>query len=251
MFKNERYNGILKILETKKIVSPTYLQQQLFISPSTLRRDLIALEKTGRITRQFGEVALVKPDNVELSYLFRQQEHEPEKRYIANIASTFLGNNQSIFIDSSSTAAFLAPYFASLRNTIVITNGLKVAVAFDEMPQVKTYFAGGRLRAESGATLGEDALAFMANFQADLAFLSCSGITKAGVFNASQEQAYVKRKMMQRAEQVILLCDHSKFETKAYYRFAEPQQITALITDAKAHGELLQDWETQGVEVLQ
>nr|WP_281362217.1 DeoR/GlpR transcriptional regulator [Lacticaseibacillus absianus] len=182
--------------------------------------------------------------------MFREQEHEQEKKDIARIASTFLGDNQAIFIDSSTTASFLAPHLSVLRNTIVVTNGLRIAVSLDGLRQVKTFLAGGRLRAGSGSILGDDALDFIGNFRADLAFLSCSGITEDGVFMASQEQATIKRKMMHLSDQVVLLCDHSKFNTKGYFKLSDPSRITALITDEAADKRLISSWEQQGVEVL-
>lgn len=89
------------------------LEQELYVSSSTLRRDLIELEKMDKVRRGFGYVELVKPDNLELPYLFRGQEREQEKRQIAATASIFLSDNQAIFIDSSSTASFLAPYLVN------------------------------------------------------------------------------------------------------------------------------------------
>lgn len=134
MYKSERISKILEILEKKKVVSVADLQKQLFVSDSSLRRDLVELERTGKINRGYGVVELARADNVELSYMFREQEHEAEKKKIAEIASTFLTDNQAIFIDSSSTASFLAPYLSVLHSAIVITNGLRLAVALDNMP---------------------------------------------------------------------------------------------------------------------
>lgn len=250
MFKNERLNMILDALQHKKVMTTTDLQKQLFVSGSTLRRDLIELEKAGKVTRKFGRVELIRPDNIELSYLFREQEHEKAKRYIAEIASTFLGDNQAVFVDSSSTASFLSSYFARKHNLIVITNGLRLAVELDGVTSVKTFVSGGRLRAGAGSILGDVTLDFMDNFRADLTFLSCTGITTEGVFMSSEEQSSVKRKMMALSDKTILLCDHSKFETKSYYKLCEPSRIDAIITDRAPKKEMLNYWQQRDVEVL-
>ncbi len=113
MFKNERLNRIISVLQHKKRMGTSELEQELYVSSSTLRRDLIELEKMDKVRRGFGYVELVKPDNLELPYLFRGQEREQEKRQIAATASIFLSDNQAIFIDSSSTASFLAPYLVA------------------------------------------------------------------------------------------------------------------------------------------
>lgn len=79
-----------------------------------------------------------------------------------------MSDNQAIFIDSSSTASFLAPYLAKLNHVIVITNGLRIAVALDGLPSIKTFLTGGRLRNGSGSILGDDSIAFLSNFRANL-----------------------------------------------------------------------------------
>lgn len=250
MFKNDRFAKILELLGKKKVMRTRDLQQALFVSGSTLRRDLLELEKMGKITRQFGHVRLVKPDNVELSYLFREQEHEAGKRYIADLASNFLGDNQSCFIDSSSTASFLAPYCSRCHNFIVITNGLRLAVELDDSETVTTFVSGGRLRNEAGSLVGTDTLAFLDNFRADLAFLSCAGITPDGVFMSSLEQASVKRKMMARADRTILLCDQSKFGVKSYYQLCSIDQIATIITDAQPAASFTGPWQAADVDLM-
>lgn len=250
MFKNERLERILNLLERKKEMTTTDLRETLFVSGSTLRRDLIELEQMGKVTREFGHVELVRPDNVELSYLFREQEHEDAKERIADSASTFLSDNQAVFVDSSSTASFLSPYLARLHNIIVITNGLRLAVQLDGIHSVKTFVAGGLVRPGSGSLLGDGTIEFLDDFRADLAFVSCTGITRDGLFMSSLEQSSVKRRMIAGANKTILLCDHSKFGVKSYYRMADAAQITAIVTDQKPEDADLQYWESQNVEVI-
>ncbi|KLI75736.1 MULTISPECIES: DeoR/GlpR family DNA-binding transcription regulator [Lacticaseibacillus] len=250
MFKNERLNRIMTILEHKKVVSTTDLEKTLFVSNSTLRRDLMTLERLDKVHRSFGYVELVKADNLELPYLFRGQERAPEKHRIAATASVFLGDNQAIFIDSSSTASFLAPFLAKLNHVIVITNGLRIAVELDGLPNIKTFVTGGRLRNGAGSIIGDDAIGFLNNFRANLFFMSCVGLTNDGVFMSSQEQSSVKRAMMQHAEKTILLCDHSKYNVKSYYRLCHEDELEAVVSDARPDQPLATSLEKAGVEVL-
>lgn len=250
MFKNERLSLIIEALKHKKVMTTTDLQKQLFVSGSTIRRDLIELEKLGKVVRKFGYAELVKPDNLELSYLFREQENESAKRRIAETASLFLGDNQAIFVDSSSTASFLSSYFARLHNLIIITNGLRLAVELDGVTSIKTFVAGGRLRAGAGSILGDVALNFMDNFHADLTILSCTGVTASGVFMSSEEQSSVKRKMMALSDKAILLCDHSKFNQKSYYKLCRPSDFNAIVTDQKPDDGILKVWQQNDIDVL-
>ena len=111
----ERMSRIMDILTKRKIISTFQLEALMYCSTSTLRRDLIKLEKEGKIIRSHGEVRLVTTNNIEYAYDSRSHEETQGKQQIAETASTFLTDNQSIFIDSSSTCAALAPHLGLLK----------------------------------------------------------------------------------------------------------------------------------------
>ncbi|WP_040535895.1 DeoR/GlpR family DNA-binding transcription regulator [Schleiferilactobacillus shenzhenensis] len=250
MIKRERLNIIMGMLQQKPTVTVNELANNLDASTSTIRRDLLTLQSEGKVLRSYGSAELSSSDNIELSYLFRKQEHEREKQTIAEIASTFLGNNQALFIDSSSTASFLAPYLAPLENVIVITNGLRVAAALDNIPSVKTYLTGGALKYRSGSLLGETSIEYVDDFNADLFFFSGVGVTPGYVFMSSQRQSVLKREMVARARKSILLVDHSKFGKRGFYRLMPTNRVAAVITDAKPAADFMTFAQKSDIEVL-
>ena len=79
MVSLERLERILEILKRKKIISTIELEALMYCSTSTLRRDLIELEKEGKILRTHGEVRLVTANNVEYIYSSRVREEEKGK----------------------------------------------------------------------------------------------------------------------------------------------------------------------------
>src|SRR5699024_3514671 len=102
----ERRSKILNILEKKKVITTRELEELVFSSTSSVRRDLLELEKQGKVIREHGEVRLANPKNIDYSYEARLYEQVRSKELIAEIASVFIGTNQSIFMDSSSTTSF-------------------------------------------------------------------------------------------------------------------------------------------------
>jgi DeoR/GlpR family transcriptional regulator of sugar metabolism len=63
-------------------------------------------------------------------------------------------------------------------------------------------------------------------------FFSCKGFhLERGASESNELQAMVKRKMISIAEQVILLCDSSKFGIQAFTHVAAPSEMDVLITD--------------------
>lgn len=133
---------------------------------------------------------------------------------------------------------------------MVVTNSLKLAIKLDEIPAVKTFIAGGRLRSGTGSILGDISLDFFSDFRADLVFLSCSSINANDVYMSSEEQSGVKRRMMENAEKKILLCDHSKFNVKGYYRLCDVNDFDVIIMDQQPPEEIMAVWSHKNVEVL-
>ncbi|MFK8242655.1 MULTISPECIES: DeoR/GlpR family DNA-binding transcription regulator [unclassified Facklamia] len=228
----ERRLQILKILQAKKFTTTKYLEQQLFCSTSTLRRELIKLEKDGKIIRTHGEVQLASDSNIEFSYHTRKTEQSCSKEIISDIAATFLTNNLSIFLDSSTTAANLIPHLEKYTNLRIITNGLVSALTLCNMDNVSLYFAGGYINYNTQSSLGNFATTFLDNFHADLAIFSCRGLDRFGIYEANPEQALIKKKMIENSDTNILLADNTKFNTSHYFKLANYQHIDYIITNS-------------------
>ncbi|AYG38772.1 DeoR/GlpR transcriptional regulator [Lactiplantibacillus pentosus] len=250
MYKNDRLNLILDILQKHKKISMRDLSQQTYSSPSTLRRDLIELEKDHQIVRSFGQIEIVKSKNIEFSFPFRKQENEQSKKHIADIASNFIGDNMALFLDSSSTVATLLPYIAMHQNLVIITNGLFLGMKLNQYPNIKTFMAGGRLRPGSGSFLGEYANNYLDNFKADLAFFSCTALDSSGIYMASEEQSNVKRHMIDDAHTAILLCDSSKFGHTNYYKLSDYACIQTIITDQAPQPTIENAIKSYNIEIL-
>lgn len=62
MLSEQRYEMILKILEEKRSVTVTELTRLLDISESTARRDIVVLDKAGKLVKVFGGAVL--SDNI-------------------------------------------------------------------------------------------------------------------------------------------------------------------------------------------
>ena len=231
MVSFERMHRIMDILSKRKVVSTTELESMIYCSTSTLRRDLIALEKEGKLIRSHGEVRLSTASNMEYSYAARAHEASTSKAAIADIASTFLTHNQSIFLDSSTTAASLIPYFSDLHNLRIITNGIEAARQMNDYDNITLFLSGGHIDYGTNSALGDFATHFVNNFHADIAFISCRGLDRYAAYEANHNQALIKQHMITNADKVILLADHSKFNTSHYFKLANYHAIDYIVTD--------------------
>lgn len=232
---DSRRKQILTLLKKHKKMDNIDLQKALFCSLSTLRRDLLLLEKEGLIRRYRGGVVLEVERNHVISTRYRENVMIYEKEYIAEIASTFLGPGMSIFIDSSSTAKALLPYLSELSNSVIITNGLQIAyeLLHESQEGTKIYMIGGEAIKDAESVVGDYGNSFLNLFQIDLFILSSTGIDSEGIYEANFAQALFKKKIMRMAQQNLLLVDDTKFEKKHAYKLADWSALECIISNKK------------------
>lgn len=102
----ERKKQILAYLSSGNGVGDiTNMCKKLYVSRSTLRRDLITLEEEGIIKRYHGGITMVSPSSSENSINIRKMENTDKKMTLAKRARTLLQDNMVIFLDSSSTVS--------------------------------------------------------------------------------------------------------------------------------------------------
>lgn len=236
MTQAERLQSIIEILSNQKKVKTNVLQQKLGISTSTLRRDLIGLELTNTVKRDQGYVSLLKNSNVEMTYAIRRSENEAAKKKLCSSAAQRIHNNQAIFLDGSSTLAFLPKYFAGKRQLHIITNNLHIATEVNQLQNIKLSILGGEVPYQSNSILGYRALRdLVQNYRPDIAFMSCNSLDEHGIYMANEEQNALKQMLLQTARKVILLVDHSKFGRHDYILMTpfEQANIAEIICDQK------------------
>src|SRR5699024_587609 len=101
----------------------------------TVRRDLIYLEKQGLLTRVHGGAVLVEVNSRELSFTVRESKYLKEKQEIANKATDYVVEGQSIAMDVSTTNTEIAKMLKEKFNRLtILTNSMVIANELSEMP---------------------------------------------------------------------------------------------------------------------
>lgn len=221
MSKDARLAQITQLIQEKRRMSHIDLAKATFSSHSTLRRDLIDLEKKGIIKRQRGEIVLNNYNTVEPAHLLREHEHVEQKKKIADLAKDFIGPGMCIFLDSSTTVYQICPYLAEIEHLIVITNGLDTARLLSDYanPTMQIFMTSGEVKHQSPSVINIDLEGSLINhFNLDLAICSARGIDAEGVYEASLGQAYSKKRVLDRAKETLLLIDSSKFFKSSFFK---------------------------------
>ena len=100
--------------------------------------------------------------------------------------------------------------------------------------QIKCFCTGGLLLKNSIAYVGALAEKFISNFNADIFFFSCRGISSDGILtDSSIEESEIRKVMMMHAKKKIFLCDNSKFNKEYMYRLAHVDEVDEIISNVK------------------
>ena len=231
MSVHTRENQYISLL-AQKPHSIKELSEKLFVSEPTVRRDVVYLREKELITCKRGVVELKRnsPDQ-RIPLFIRHLEQNKEKQVIARRASNYVKDGCVIMLDSSTTAFHLLPHLAGFKNILVITNGAKTALEAASMG-IRTISTGGELMSESFCYVGADAEAVLRNYNADVAFFSCRGISDEGIVSDNSILENSARKIMIRnSKRSFLLCDSSKLGKTYLNTLCNVKDLEGVITE--------------------
>lgn len=249
MLKEKRLQEIMHILHLTGKIKTIDLAKQMYVSQSTLRRDLIQLENQNLISRKFGYVSLLEKNNLEFPYLLREQQNEEQKKVICKKASQFIKSNMAIFLDSSSTTNFIPDFLTNKDNLIFITNGMLHAYKLSKLSNVRLYLLGGNTPTNFGGSVGSETIEQINNYSANLAFVSFASLLNDHVYITNKEQANFRLAMIANAKESILLMDSSKFGQSDFIRVGNIKMFSRIITDKEPTKSILNTCKKYNIKI--
>ncbi|MDL2294645.1 DeoR/GlpR family DNA-binding transcription regulator [Ruminococcaceae bacterium OttesenSCG-928-D13] len=240
MVAQSRKEMILQFLrDNRHFVTVDELCENLYVSGATVRRDLAELENNRMIRRVRGGAILMEGSTSDAPVDFREGQSVMQKQVIAGMALGHIQDGMTLFMDASSTVFTLARKLDGFVNLRVITNGLKAALQLSEYKGVSVMCTGGTLRENSKSLVGQAALDYIANYNADVAFMSCRGFSvENGASEASEQEFHIKRQFMQNSKKSVLMVDSSKHDIDYLCRIAPLSRFDDVISERKELNEL-------------
>ncbi|WP_404455021.1 DeoR/GlpR family DNA-binding transcription regulator [Oceanobacillus kapialis] len=252
MFAEERRNLILTQLQKEKRLAVKELAHSLNVSEATLRTDLNIMEEEGLLTRTHGGAVLNESTSPKNSFTERAMRNIEYKQSITNKAIELIQYKSSILLDASTTALELARKLkeTDIRLTVV-TNGLSTAIELKENPNINVIVLGGIARIGSMALEGLIGSAILNKINIDIMFTSASGFTvEDGLTDFNVYEVELKKQMIEKADKLVTLIDHTKIGKSSISSFATTDQIDTFITDKKLSDELTKELSSHGIKVI-
>lgn len=248
----ERQQKIAEMVKRQKTVRVKSLSQEFSVTEETIRRDLEKLEKAGMLSRSHGGAVFVdNSDEREVPYFEREITNIAEKKEIARLAAKQIKENDTIILDASSTALYVARVLENMPLTIV-TNSIQVAVELSRKDKINVISLGGNLQSKSLSFVGPLTEISLQNYHVNKAFLSCKSFhVKHGIHDSNELQARVKKQMIDHANEIYMMMDNSKINKIAFSHIYHTNIIDYVITNQKTNIRDIVDMEEQGLKVLQ
>jgi DeoR family ulaG and ulaABCDEF operon transcriptional repressor len=257
MHAAEREQAILDLVEQRGFIAFRELEKRVDASPATLRRDLERMAGDGRLSRVHGGVkstAERKRRNLTPAHLsgvtFDENiaRHRKEKEAIGRAAAALCEPHSAVMIDGGSTTFQMCTHLEGM-NLQVFTNSLHIVSALLAQPATRVLVPGGSVFREQNIILtaaGDDA---MPRFHAPQLFMGAAAVGAQGVMQADVILVAAERRLIARAEQLILLVDSSKFQGSGNV-VCDLKEVDVVITDKRIGNSEIAMLQAQDIKVI-
>ena len=230
--KDNQEKDILELLQAQEYVSIDEIAQKLYVSPSTVRRKLNALQNKGLITRTHGGAQLNNNNNFFPSFTFRVHQNSFEKKKMALAAIKLIKNGDLVFLDGTTSAFFIAEYLSELKNIRVITNGIDT-LSLLAKHNISAYSTGGYVQESNRSVLvGHYAEEMISKFHADIAFFSAQSMDNNGeIYDCFEEENVIRKAMIKHASKRVFLCDSTKFGRTSPYHLCSLNDVDYIVSN--------------------
>lgn len=233
MLKEERLLKIVDVVEKRKYASLHELMSITSSSESTIRGDLVELEKENKIKRLHGGAQSLSSSGGthELNIDEKSILEVEGKRKIAQYAASLVKDDSIIYVDAGTSTSFFIEYLFA-KNVILVTNSSSIAKKAKEK-DYKVYVTGGEIKLSTDAFIGAFAVEMINRFNFDMGFFGTNGIDlKEGLTTPDYSEAFVKESAIKKCHQCFILADSTKFDKVSAVRFASLDEVM-IITDKK------------------
>ncbi|MBL0768522.1 DeoR/GlpR family DNA-binding transcription regulator [Sphingopyxis sp. XHP0097] len=261
MHATEREQFILSLLETRGFVSFRELEEKVDGSAATIRRDLERLASNGRLVRVRGGARL--PPETEDDGAPREKEfhlqgvpfHEnialnrKQKEAIGAAAARLCRPGEAVMIDGGSTTLQMCPHLQGL-NLSVLTNSLHIVSALINQSGTRVLVPSGAVFPEQSIILSVFEDAGMPQFHAPKLFIGAAAIGGGGMMQVDPVLVAAERQLIERADEIILLADASKFDAPSGHIVCPLAEIDMVVTDDRLvdkHAKMIED---EGVRIV-
>lgn len=262
MHLQDRWKLIIDELSSERVTSVDELTERLGVSPATIRRDLNELHELGHLLRVRGGAMRIEGKLYSGRGDDRRQDglkgqapfvdsvitNAAAKRAIARMALDYVTPGLSMIIDGGTTTFMMASMMAD-EAYHVLTTSIPILQCLLERSKVRVTLPGGELFREQRIVLNPYEDGILQHFAAARMFIGCQALTTNGLMQTDTLLVQSERRLMERANEVIVLADSSKINAPASLSVCPLSQIDVVITDEKIDPQALRWLQANDIDV--
>ncbi|CAK6500343.1 HTH-type transcriptional regulator UlaR (plasmid) [Pantoea sp. Nvir] len=249
MTETQRHHLLINLLREHDVLSVSEITELLGTSPATTRRDIIRLDKEGKVRKVRNGAEAITPERETWLPLNpnRALNHD-EKVRIARAASTFIHPGESVVINCGSTAFLLGQEICN-KKVQIITNYLPLANYLIEHDHESVIIMGGQYSKNHSIILPPQESS-SSLYAGHWMFTSGGGLTAEGLYKTDMLTAISEQQMLGMVGKLGVLVDSSKLGQRAGMLFSKAENIDLVITGQQADAGIVNALKAQGIEVV-
>lgn len=253
MHQQQRQRMIEETLDRAPVVTVDELAAKLAASPATIRRDIAAMARAGRLRRVRGGAealaASATPGLATPSFERTLQAGFHAKRAIAAHAATLCAPGESIIVNGGTTTYCMGEHIARL-GLQVLTNSFALAAYLIGNGNCRVLLPGGEVYREQSLVLSPyERDTMLDHYYAARIFTGAMAIRAQGLIEGDPLLIKAEQKLLHQAEELIVLVDGSKFAARGSLILCPLSRIGLVITDTSAPPEAVAALRDAGVRV--
>lgn len=233
-----RHELILREIDRHGSARVRELVDVLSVSPMTIRRDIDTLADEGRLVRVHGGASAAPNPNSAASsdepgFAAKARRQYAEKLAIAVKAVERVKPGSAVGITAGTTTALFAGELAHVEDLLVVTNSMAVAEALHQSGRSnQSIVVTGGTPTPSKALVGPMAEATLASLHLDQLFMGVHGMGEpTGFTSPNLLEAQTLRCFIEASESLVVLADHTKWDTVGLSTIAPLAAADVVITD--------------------
>ena len=249
--RTERLEQVQSFIEARQRASVAELADEFRISPVTVRRAMRELSERGDIRLIRGGAVAVRRAPRELPVRLRAGEQRDAKARIAAAAAALVGDGETVFLGSGSTAHEVARHLTGRGGLTVLTNSLLVVETLIDAPEATVVALGGELRRSELSLIGHIAEQVLRDLRATSVIMGIHAIhPELGLTNDYLPETMTDRAILKLGARVVIVADHTKCGRVSAAFVAPVTAIDTFITDADTPDAFVAALREKGVSVL-
>lgn len=247
----ERKKFIFDLLNRHERVRIMELVDALGVSGETIRRDLDRMDKENLLNKVHGGAVRAKGHSLEPPFEQKSEVNADGKRVICKAAAEMVEAGDIIMIGHGTTPSHLVSFLEKKKDVTIVTPSIPILMMCLEGFEGRVIFTGGELRKDQRLTAGPIAENMIGELKANRAFIAPGGISfKSGITDYDIYGANLSRKMMERADEVVILADYTKFSKTTFAHISSFSEATTLITDRRLSADWRKLLASLGIKVV-